>query len=101
MKPHGLIATPSINSVIIKEKQPINNLTQTGAVKEVSEIAEHDLYLVLASDGIWDECDDEDLMRIFVRENIYMSTKDLAKILLKNAVDKGSTDNISVIVVKL
>lgn len=106
MKPHGLLATPAVNSVVIKETAPKTSIYD----KNESEIPvvnnnnqEHDLYLVIASDGIWDVTNDEDLMRIFVRENLGMekSTKTLCKTLLDYAIENGSTDNISVVVVKL
>jgi len=107
MKPHGLIATPAVTSVIIKEKLPStsNLITQNGDNNEnsqnIPDIHENDLYLVLASDGIWDVSAEEDLMRIFVNENKNRTTKELTKILLQHAIESGSTDNISVIVVKL
>ena len=103
MKPHGLIATPSVSSYIVKERR-INNEMEGGSsqdVKTLNSDQESDRYLILASDGIWDVTTDEDLMRIFIRENYDRSTKLLTKILLDHAVEKGSTDNISVIVIKL
>lgn len=93
-KPYGLLATPSVNQQLIKEK-PISHNTITDAELEF------DLFLVLASDGVWDVTTDTDLMRIFVENELGKSTKQLTRTLIDFAIEKGSTDNISLIVVKL
>ena len=94
-KPYGLIATPSVNSIIVKEEMTQNMSTVS------NNDYEYDKYLIVASDGIWDIAKDNDLMRIFVKENNGKSTKELTKELITYAIDNGSTDNISLIVVKL
>lgn len=93
-KPYGLLATPSITQQTIKEK-PISQ----NAISD-SEI-EFDLYLIIASDGVWDVTVEADLQRMFVESAHGKSTKQLARTLIDFAIDKGSTDNISLIVVKL
>lgn len=96
MKPFGLIATPSVSSYIVKEKSPHMN----PYIKDSS--VEYDMFLVIASDGIWDVVKEEDLMRILTNaENLEKSTKELTKMLINFAIENKSTDNISVIVVKL
>ena len=56
-----------------------------------------DKFLVIASDGIWDELSDQDAIN-YCNED--MPSKKIAEMIVKTAIDKGSKDNISVIVVK-
>lgn len=93
-KPYGLLATPSITQQTIKEKPISQNAI-------IDNEIEYDLYLIIASDGIWDVTTEADLMRMFVESANAKTTKQLAKTLMDFAIDKGSTDNISLIVVKL
>lgn len=93
-KPYGLLATPSISQQTIKEK-PISQ----NAIADTE--TEYDLYLIVASDGVWDVTVEEDLMRMFVESANGKSTKQLARTLIDFSIDKGSTDNISLIVVRL
>lgn len=57
----------------------------------------HDIQLVMACDGLWDVLEDHDL-HSFVEEE---DPTELAQTLVDYALEQGSTDNISVIVVKL
>lgn len=62
----------------------------------------NDSYVILASDGIWDEISSKDLLEYSKEVNNFdSSSKVLGERILKEAIKKGSTDNISVIVVKL
>lgn len=72
----GLIATPHVIKYTIKP---------------------FDKYLVIASDGIWDELSDPDAIG-FCHEDI--STQRIAQMIVKTAIERGSKDNISVIVIK-
>ena len=56
-----------------------------------------DKFLVLASDGIWDELSDQDAIN-YCNED--MPTQKIAQTLVKTAIEKGSKDNISCIVIK-
>lgn len=56
-----------------------------------------DKYLVIASDGIWDELSDSDAIG-FCHDDI--STQRIAQMIVKTAIERGSKDNISVIVLK-
>ena len=56
-----------------------------------------DKYLVIASDGIWDEMSDQDAIGC-CHEDI--STKVISQNIVKTALTRGSKDNISVIVLK-
>ncbi|EGR33322.1 protein phosphatase, putative [Ichthyophthirius multifiliis] len=54
-------------------------------------------YLILASDGLWDVCDDQKAVDLCKNIN---DTAEMAKKLLKYALDNGSRDNTSVMVLR-
>lgn len=54
-------------------------------------------YAIMASDGIWDVMDEES---IFSMSNKYSNADDFGKAIVKEAINKGSRDNISCIVIK-
>jgi serine/threonine protein phosphatase PrpC len=62
------------------------------------KIRDEDLYIVIASDGIWDSVCEEELMQMGGEK---LSSDDFSKNLVKLARDKGTRDNISCIVIKL
>lgn len=72
----GLIATPHIQKYTVKP---------------------FDKYLVIASDGIWDELSDQDAISLC---NDEISCKQIAATIVKMAITRGSKDNISVIVLR-
>lgn len=77
MKNFGVIATPSVNKI---------------------EINSTDKYFIICSDGVWDVVTEEDIFYFsFQCDN----TKELAQSIIRKALENGSTDNISCIVVKL
>ena len=98
LKPYGLSASPNITTCIVKERQISATLIDS---MNDSEETEYDIFIVLASDGIWDVTKESDLMRIFVEEGKHKSTKVLTKEILDFSIKNGSTDNISVIVIRL
>lgn len=57
-----------------------------------------DKHLVIASDGVWDTVEDQEAVAMCRDE---MSTKDIAQKIVKVALDKGSKDNISCMVLRL
>ena len=57
----------------------------------------NDKMLLIASDGVWDELSDQDAANYMEYE---MPTDKIAKTIVKTAIEKGSKDNISVIVIK-
>ena len=72
----GLIATPYVTKITLQN---------------------YDKYLVIASDGIWDEVSDQDSINLCSDDK---NTKEIANSLVKTALDRGSKDNISVIVLR-
>jgi protein phosphatase 1L len=66
------------------------------------ELTGDDLYLILASDGLWDVFTNERVAEIVREESAGgISSEKISRILASKAIDAGSTDNITVIVVKL
>ena len=55
-------------------------------------------YCVLASDGVWDVLKPNDVSKILQETN---DINDMAKVIVEKAVEKGSEDNISCIVIEL
>ena len=62
------------------------------------KIRDEDLYIVIASDGIWDSVCEEELMQMGGEK---LSSDDFSKNLVKLSREKGTRDNISCIVIKL
>ena len=60
------------------------------------EINNDDLYLIIASDGIWDVIKDEEIS-LFIE--IYKETNNICKNLFEECLNRGSTDNISCFVI--
>ncbi len=56
------------------------------------------LYIIIASDGVWDAVSEEEIMQMGGDK---LSSDDFSKKIVKLAIDKGSRDNISCIVIKL
>jgi protein phosphatase 1L len=78
LKKYGVVPTPHIHKHFINK-----NI---------------DKYLIMASDGVTDVINGEEMTAI--TENSF-NTKEIADKLIKNALDNGSCDNISCIVIKL
>lgn len=62
------------------------------------ELDTNDEYLVIACDGLWDVVKDEEVYEL-IKEEPTCTAK--SKILLTEALKRGSTDNLSVLVVQL
>ncbi|KAJ3441669.1 hypothetical protein M0812_13682 [Anaeramoeba flamelloides] len=62
------------------------------------ELNEEDKFIILACDGVWDVMEDQDVVDL-VKDMKH--SQEMAKKILMTALDKGSTDNISVIVIIL
>ena len=77
MKKYGLISIPDIFN---------------------TQINEDDLYVVIASDGVWDVVNKEDIFEM-AKKNL--SSEEFSKIIIKTAKDNGTRDNVSCIVIKL
>lgn len=78
MKAYGLICTPSIHKHIINDK---------------------DKYVVIASDGVWDEIKEKEISEMCIDGDI--SCEALGKKIVDTAIHRGSRDNVSCITIKL
>jgi serine/threonine protein phosphatase PrpC len=76
MKKFGVSALPSVNQ---------------------TEINKDHKFLAIASDGVWDVINDDDMFRMSLNSQ---SADDLAKLIIETSLKKGSRDNISVLIVK-
>jgi serine/threonine protein phosphatase PrpC len=56
-----------------------------------------DRYLVIASDGIWDALEDTQVFKLCRDE---LNTREIAQSIIKTAIECGSTDNCSCLVIK-
>ena len=77
LKPYGVLNVPHI--------------TRTN-------ITNNDLYVVVASDGVWDVFEDIDIYEMSKGIN---NAKELCNNIVQKSIEKGSTDNISCFVIKL
>jgi len=65
-----------------------------------TKLGETDSYLILACDGLWDVVDDQKAVD-FILENSSNDTSVISKKLIALALKEGSTDNLTVSVIKL
>ena len=79
LKNNGLISIPSIHNFILNED---------------------DCFVVIASDGIWD-CLNEDEITNLCFEYKNCNCYELGNIIVKKALEKGSQDNISCIIIQI
>jgi serine/threonine protein phosphatase PrpC len=64
-------------------------------------ISDDDCCLVLATDGLWDYVNERDVYEMLSDESVTLPMAQLAKRLADMAVDRGATDDISVVLVDL
>lgn len=77
MKSHGLISTPSIHKHIVNEK---------------------DKFIIIASDGVWDQISEDEIVDICLENG---NCDNIGEKIVNLAINKGSTDNISCIAIKI
>lgn len=76
LKKDGVIAKPFIKKHVIRTS---------------------DKFLIIASDGVWDSMEDQDAVNYCKEE---FTTKDIAQAIVKGALDRGSKDNTSCLVLR-
>ena len=64
----------------------------------ISKISEDDLYFIIASDGVWDVINEDDIFNICIQGNC---SKDICEEIIRKSIDEGTKDNVSCIVVKV
>lgn len=108
----GLIVNHRVNGVFAITRSLgdlyVKNLVTGKPFTTSTQITDQDEFLILACDGVWDVLSDEAACKfvqgVFRQQSESRQTYDpteAAKKLCKLAIDKGSTDNITVMVVKL
>jgi serine/threonine protein phosphatase PrpC len=60
-----------------------------------------DKFIIMASDGLWDVLSNQDVVDFILFELAKKTKSSIAKKLVKHAFDKGSQDNITVIIIFL
>jgi protein phosphatase PTC1 len=65
------------------------------------KLSEKDTHLIVACDGLWDVVEDQQAVDFVLQHTTECSASELSKRLLVKALQDGSTDNLSVIVIKL
>lgn len=108
----GLIVNHRVNGVFAITRSLgdsyIKNLVTGKPFTTATQITDQDEFLILACDGVWDVLTDEAACKfvqgVFKQQaesNQNWDPTEAAKKLCKLAIDKGSTDNITVMIVKL
>ena len=74
-------------------------------VTSVPHISKHlvndsDIFMVIASDGVWDTVTEVDLLEL-CKENFNFGSGKLSELIVNSALEKGSQDNISCLIIKL
>ena len=64
----------------------------------ISKISDDDLYFIIASDGVWDVINEDDIFNICIQGNC---SKDICEEIIRKSIDEGTKDNVSCIVVKV
>jgi serine/threonine protein phosphatase PrpC len=65
------------------------------------QLSPQDCCLLLATDGLWDFVDEHDVYKLLSSDSATHSMSNLAKLLADMAVDRGATDDISVVLIDL
>mmetsp|Transcript_4801 Transcript_4801/g.12876 ORF Transcript_4801/g.12876 Transcript_4801/m.12876 type:complete len:198 (-) Transcript_4801:757-1350(-) len=103
----GFVAAKRVNGVLSVSRALGDHAMKNVVIPEpyVSEVplcARCDRFVILACDGLWDVMDDlEAAQFVYDRAAKGVEPHLIARKLVKAALDRGSTDNISVMVVKL
>ncbi len=95
--------TRAIGDVFFKDPKFVNDkltgLISEPAIKEITLI-DKDQFLIIACDGVWNVLRYQTVVN-FVLERADMNLEALAREITELALANGSTDNISVIIVRL
>ena len=65
------------------------------------KIKDHDKFVIIASDGLWDVISENDITEfVNTYENKILSSEEFSQKIVDLAIKKGTTDNVSCIVIK-
>jgi protein phosphatase 1L len=62
------------------------------------QITPDDEYIVIGSDGLWDALSNEQVMAC-IRNHPWLSTDEIAQVLVNRAIEEGSMDNVTVMLI--
>uniref|UniRef100_A0A7S1TBJ4 PPM-type phosphatase domain-containing protein n=1 Tax=Compsopogon caeruleus TaxID=31354 RepID=A0A7S1TBJ4_9RHOD len=102
----GFVAAKRVNGVLSVSRalgdHAMKSVVISAPYTTKSDLSGEAQFLLLACDGLWDVITDEEAVR-FVCERYAkgMDVQQISKRLVRAALEKGSTDNISVMVVRL
>ncbi|PRP83378.1 hypothetical protein PROFUN_09406 [Planoprotostelium fungivorum] len=98
----GFIILNRVNGVLAVTRSlgdtPMKEYVTGEPYIQTTEITAQDTHLVLACDGLWDVASDQEVVDFVHQEG---DEKALSEKLVQHALKKGSTDNISVMVITL
>lgn len=102
----GFVAAKRVNGVLSVARalgdHAMKNVIIADPHVSEYELSDDDTFVILACDGLWDVMEDEESVK-FVAEKFAkgMDMAQISKKLVKAALERGSMDNISVMVVRL
>eukprot|EP00184_Porphyridium_aerugineum_P006497 CAMPEP_0184696424 /NCGR_PEP_ID=MMETSP0313-20130426/3725_1 /TAXON_ID=2792 /ORGANISM="Porphyridium aerugineum, Strain SAG 1380-2" /LENGTH=429 /DNA_ID=CAMNT_0027155051 /DNA_START=205 /DNA_END=1494 /DNA_ORIENTATION=- len=102
----GFVAAKRVNGVLSISRalgdHAMKNVIIPDPYTSEYDLTDKDHFVIIACDGLWDVMDDEESVR-FVSEKFSkgMDMNQISRKLVKSALDRGSMDNISVMVVRL
>ncbi|KAA8499107.1 Protein phosphatase 2C-like 1 [Porphyridium purpureum] len=102
----GFVAAKRVNGVLSVARalgdHAMKNVIIADPYVSEYELQEDDAFLILACDGLWDVMEDDESVK-FVADKFAkgMDMAQISKKLVKAALERGSMDNISVMVVRL
>ncbi|KAK3244079.1 hypothetical protein CYMTET_46294, partial [Cymbomonas tetramitiformis] len=82
----------------VKLKRPLPLVSATPEI-EVCKLDDEDAFMVLACDGVWDVLTEQEAVDVVIGHRITDDASGAKKALLKAAFDRGSTDNLTAIVI--
>mmetsp|Transcript_5347 Transcript_5347/g.11255 ORF Transcript_5347/g.11255 Transcript_5347/m.11255 type:complete len:489 (+) Transcript_5347:313-1779(+) len=102
----GFVAANRVNGVLSVSRalgdHAMKNVVIPDPYVSEHELVERDEFLLLACDGLWDVMNDEEAVQFVIEKySKGMDMQQISRKLVKAALDRGSMDNISVMVVKL
>uniref|UniRef100_A0A7S1XHN3 PPM-type phosphatase domain-containing protein n=1 Tax=Erythrolobus australicus TaxID=1077150 RepID=A0A7S1XHN3_9RHOD len=103
----GFVAAKRVNGVLAVSRalgdHALKNVVICAPHVTKQPLEEEGLVLVLACDGLWDVVSDEEIAKLLndKRRARALDAHQMSKKLVKTALERGSTDNISVLCVRL
>lgn len=99
---NGLIVMNRVGGVLAVTRAFGDHALRDSGLTAVPHVVKHtlkpfDKFFVIASDGVWDELSDQDAVN-YCKDDA--STKQICQAIVNTAIQKGSKDNVSCIVLR-